>query len=50
VAVTLVALGMFGGIKGRLTGRPPAKEAARTVLVGALASGAAYSLARLISG
>ena len=50
VAVTLVALGIFGGIKGRLTGRPPAKEAARTVLVGALASGVAYALARLISG
>lgn len=50
VAVTLVALAIFGGIKGRLTGRPPLKEAARTVLVGALASGAAYTLARLISG
>jgi VIT1/CCC1 family predicted Fe2+/Mn2+ transporter len=50
VGVTLVALAIFGGIKGRLTGRPPAKEAARTVFVGALASGAAYTLARLISG
>jgi VIT1/CCC1 family predicted Fe2+/Mn2+ transporter len=50
VAVTMVALGLFGGIKGRLTGRPPLGEAARTMLVGALASGAAYALARLISG
>ncbi len=48
--MTLLALGVFGGLKGRLTGRPPAAEALRTVLVGALASGAAYALARLISG
>lgn len=50
VGVTLAALAAFGGVKGRLTGRPPAAEALRTVLVGALASGAAYALARLISG
>jgi VIT1/CCC1 family predicted Fe2+/Mn2+ transporter len=50
VAVTLIALGIFGAFKGRLTGRPAAAEALRTVLVGALASGAAYALARLISG
>ncbi|MBK9063444.1 MAG: VIT1/CCC1 transporter family protein [Acidobacteria bacterium] len=50
VVVTLIALGIFGAFKGRLTGRPVAAEALRTVLVGALASGAAYSLARLISG
>lgn len=50
ICVTLLALGVFGAFKGRLTGRPPASEALRTVLVGALASGAAYALARLISG
>ncbi|MEO8055658.1 MAG: VIT1/CCC1 transporter family protein [Acidobacteriota bacterium] len=50
VVVTLIALGIFGAFKGRLTGRPAAAEALRTVLVGALASGAAYALARLISG
>jgi VIT1/CCC1 family predicted Fe2+/Mn2+ transporter len=49
VGVTLAALAVFGGVKGRLTGRPPAAEALRTVFVGALASGAAYTLARLIS-
>jgi len=49
VAVTLAALFLFGAVKGRLTGRPPLREALRTVLVGALASSAAYSLARLIS-
>jgi VIT1/CCC1 family predicted Fe2+/Mn2+ transporter len=50
VGVTLLALAVFGAFKGRLTGRPPGGEALRTVLVGALASGAAYALARLISG
>ena len=50
VAVTMVALGLFGGFKGKLTGRPPLREAARTMLVGALASGAAYLLARRIGG
>lgn len=50
VAVTLAALALFGAFKGRLTGRPAGAEALRTVLVGALASGAAYTLARLISG
>ncbi len=49
-AVTLTALALFGSVKGRLTGRPPFREAARTVLVGALASGAAFLLAKLISG
>jgi VIT1/CCC1 family predicted Fe2+/Mn2+ transporter len=49
-AVTLTALAIFGAVKGRLTGRPPAREAARTVIVGALASAAAFGLARLISG
>jgi VIT1/CCC1 family predicted Fe2+/Mn2+ transporter len=49
-AVTLTALALFGSVKGRLTGRPPLREAARTVLVGALASGAAYLLAKLITG
>lgn len=50
VVVTLIALAVFGAFKGKLTGRPLVSEALRTVLVGALASGAAYTLARLISG
>jgi vacuolar iron transporter family protein len=50
VVVTLLALAVFGAWKGKLTGRPLVAEALRTVLVGALASGAAYTLARLISG
>jgi VIT1/CCC1 family predicted Fe2+/Mn2+ transporter len=49
-AVTLTALALFGAVKGRLTGRPPLREAGRTVFVGALASTAAFALAKLISG
>jgi VIT1/CCC1 family predicted Fe2+/Mn2+ transporter len=49
VAVTSIALLVFGAIKGRLTGRPTAGEALRTLAVGALASAVAYGLARLIS-
>ncbi len=45
--VTLTVLALFGAVKGRLTGRPPAQEAARTVVVGALASAAAFALAHL---
>jgi vacuolar iron transporter family protein len=48
--VTLSALALFGAVKGRLTGRPPLREALRTVFVGALASSAAFLLAKLISG
>ena len=49
VVVTLAALAVFGAFKGKLTGRPPLKEALRTALVGALASGVAFVLAKLIA-
>ncbi|HKV44681.1 MAG TPA: VIT1/CCC1 transporter family protein [bacterium] len=49
IVVTLVALGIFGSVKGRFTGAPPARSAFQTVLVGGLAAAAAFILARLIS-
>jgi len=49
VVITSLALGLFGAIKGRLTGRPPRSEALRTFGVGALASAAAFLIAKLIS-
>jgi len=49
VAITLVALLVFGGVKGKLTGAGTARSAGQTVLIGGLAAGAAYSLARLLS-
>lgn len=48
-AVTLVALGIFGWVKGAFTGLVPAKSAFQTMLVGGLAAGAAYLIARLVS-
>lgn len=49
VAVTLLALFLFGYVKGRLTGISPLLGGLRTVVIGGLASAAAYGLARLIS-
>jgi VIT1/CCC1 family predicted Fe2+/Mn2+ transporter len=49
VAITLVALLVFGGVKGRLTGAGTVRSALQTVLIGSLAAGAAYLLARLLS-
>jgi len=49
VVITLIALFFFGAIKGRLTGGGTWRSAIQTVLIGGLAAGAAYSLARLLS-
>jgi len=49
VCVTLVALAVFGYIKGRFTGTVPFRSSSQTLVTGALAAGAAYVIARLIS-
>lgn len=49
VTVTLVALGIFGYIKGRYTGARPFRSALQTVLIGGVAASAAFGLARLFS-
>lgn len=49
VIVTLIALGIFGYVKGRFTGTRPLRSAAQTVVIGGLAATAAFILARLIS-
>ena len=46
--VTLLALLVFGYIKSRVTGQPPLKGAIYTMVIGALAAGAAYFIASLI--
>lgn len=48
-AVTLVALALFGAVKAKFTGLPTARGAGQTVLLGGLAAGVAYALARTIS-
>jgi VIT1/CCC1 family predicted Fe2+/Mn2+ transporter len=48
-AVTLVALALFGGIKGRFTGVPVFRSALQTSVIGSLAAAAAFAIARWIS-
>ena len=45
VGVTLLALGVFGYIKGRFTGKTPFRSAWQTMGVGGLAAAAAFTLA-----
>jgi VIT1/CCC1 family predicted Fe2+/Mn2+ transporter len=47
-AVTMVALAVFGGVKGRFTGVPVLKSGMQTVLIGGLAAAAAFFIARWI--
>lgn len=47
--MTLFALAVFGGIKGRFTGTPVLRSALQTALIGSLAAGAAFAIARGIS-
>jgi len=49
VLVTLIALFVFGYVKGRLTGVAPLRGGLQTVVIGGLASAAAFGLARWIS-
>lgn len=48
VALTLVALVLFGYVKGRFTGAPPWRSALQTAVIGGLAAAAAFGIARLI--
>jgi vacuolar iron transporter family protein len=49
VGTTIAALFAFGWGKGRFTGAPPVRSGLQTMLVGALAAGAAFVLARLVA-
>jgi len=49
VIVTLLALAVFGYIKGRFTGTRPGRSSLQTTVVGGLAAAAAFGLATLIS-
>lgn len=50
VVLTLAALLIFGFVKGRFTGMRPVRSALQTALIGSVAAGAAFAIARLISG
>ena len=47
--VTLIALAVFGYVKGRFTGMRASRSALQTVLIGGLAAGVAFLIARAIS-
>ncbi len=49
IIVTIIALGVFGGIKGKFTGAHPFRSAMQTMLIGGLAAGAAFAIATWIS-
>lgn len=49
VAVTLLALAVFGYVKGHFTGTRPIRSAFQTVVIGGLAAAAAFGIARAIS-
>lgn len=49
VVVTLAALALFGGVKGKFTGVPVLRSALQTTLIGGLAAAAAFGIARSIS-
>ena len=49
VGLTVLALLIFGFIKGRFTGTRPIRSALQTALIGSLAAGAAFLIARAIS-
>ena len=48
VVVTLVALAVFGYVKGHFTGALPARSALQTAMIGGLAAAAAFGIARAI--
>lgn len=49
VVITLIALAIFGFIKGRVTGTGQLRGAIQTVSIGGIAAAAAFGLARLFS-
>lgn len=48
--ITLISLFIFGYFKSKLTGQPAFTGALKVVVIGALAAGAAFAMARLING
>ncbi|CAL5428666.1 unnamed protein product [Camellia sinensis] len=50
VILTLFALLIFGYVKGYFTGNKPIKSALQTALIGAVASAAAFGMAKAVQG
>jgi len=50
IVLTLLALIVFGGVKGRFTGTSVVKSSVQTALIGGIAAAVAFALARLVGG
>jgi VIT1/CCC1 family predicted Fe2+/Mn2+ transporter len=50
VVATILALAIFGAVKGHYTGMSLVSSALRTAFIGGLAAAAAFGIARLVSG
>lgn len=50
IVLTLIALLIFGFVKGHFTGTRPIKSALQTAFIGSVAAGAAFAIARMIGG
>jgi len=50
IVFTIIALLVFGFVKGRFTGTRPVRSALQTALIGSVAAGAAFAIARMIGG
>jgi VIT1/CCC1 family predicted Fe2+/Mn2+ transporter len=50
VVITLIALALFGALKGKLVGTGWLRSAIQTITIGGAAAAVAYSLARLLNG
>ena len=50
IVLTVIALLIFGFVKGRFTGTRPVRSALQTAFIGSVAAGAAFGIARLIGG
>jgi len=48
--ITLICLFVFGYFKSKMTGQPALSGALKVVVIGALAAGAAFGMAKLING
>ncbi len=49
VVATVIALAIFGYVKGRFTGATPLRSSIQTTIIGGLAAAAAFTIAKLIA-
>ena len=50
IGLTLIALALFGGVKGQLTGGRALRSALQTMVIGGIAAAVAFAIARTVSG